>query len=121
LSLPKTNLERLKSRPHIICRTLLKRLFPFCIAAEEVHLPGASTSLYLDFFLPSERLGVEVHGQQHFVYCERFHGNMGGFRASLKRDSEKKRLCELNGIKLAILPWDQEENWQQIIRAAYDN
>lgn len=94
---------RQRSGPHLAARTLLKRLHPLAPVLEEVPLPG-SDGLRLDFYVPSERLAVEVHGSQHFNYTPHFHGTRMGFLAAKRRDNRKAEWCRMNGIRLVILP-----------------
>ena len=56
-------------------------------------------NLYLDFYLPTEKLAIEVQGDQHFVPIEKF-GGMTDFELRKKRDYYKKKLCEEHGIKI---------------------
>ncbi len=56
----------------------------------------------LDFFLPKHNIGIECQGFQHF-YCsknEKSFYTKEKIKDIKKRDVEKKRLCEENGIKL---------------------
>lgn len=102
------------SEPHSKAREIIKIVFPFVNFYEEVYLPG-SDGLRADFFLPLEKLIVEVHGEQHYKMKAHFHGSMAGFLNSLKRDKKKKEWCEINGIKLIILPFDRKDEWQTIL------
>ena len=66
------------SKNHKKARSFLKNLFPHDIILEEVTLPGSVTTsrkkpLYADFFLPSQKLLVEVHGEQHYTYNNFFY------------------------------------------------
>ena len=56
-------------------------------------------NLYLDFYLPTEKLAIEVQGDQHFAPIEKF-GGMTDFELRKKRDYYKKKLCEEHGIKV---------------------
>jgi hypothetical protein len=101
------------SGPHQRARTLLKSMFPLVTVLEEVPLPG-SDGLRLDFLILSDRIAVEVHGAQHFKYTPHFHGNRMGFLESRRRDSKKKEWCQLNNIKLVVLPDTEDEDvWRK--------
>lgn len=61
---------------------------------------ASATCLELDFFLPKSKIAIEVQGEQHYRYVPFFHGSYDGFRSQQRRDEEKLRLCELNGVEL---------------------
>ena len=107
-----------KSAPHLRCRALLKELYPFEIAYEEVHFPGAKTNLFVDFFFTRKRLAIEVQGQQHFEEVAMFHG-ADGFKRQKQRDGAKRRLLELNKIKLVELHHGKsDDDWREELRRA---
>lgn len=87
---------------------IIDELYPYEAILEEFFVPG--DSLYIDFFLPRKRLAVEVHGRQHYEYSEFFHGSKKKFKQSQERDSRKKHWCELNGIKLIEIAYDDKED-----------
>jgi len=69
-----------------------------------------------DFFIPHVKLGIEVHGQQHYEYSKFFHKTTAGFKESLKRDKLKQDWCELNGISLIVLKYsDDIDTWREQI------
>tara|TARA_Y100001938_G_C7790143_1_gene282133 strand:+ start:66 stop:482 length:417 start_codon:yes stop_codon:yes gene_type:complete len=106
---------------HKIARGLLKEIFNGYNVYEEVKLPGSvkpskKSVLYLDFYIPSAIMGVEVHGQQHFKYIPYFHKSRAGFAMAKKRDLDKKEWCLLNGIQMVELRWDDSpEYWREQI------
>lgn len=109
-----------KSSLHVKTREIIKELFPTLSVYEEVTLPGSkklgrSSLLYADFFIPELMLIVEAHGRQHYQYCSFFHANKIDFINSKKRDLDKIEWCEMNDIKIAVLPFDRKEEWKQII------
>lgn len=106
---------RPRSSYHIDARKLLKRLFPLSPILEEISLPGTS-ALRADFYIPRERMMVEVHGEQHYKYNRHFHGTKEAFVASLKRDSLKAKWCEMNNIRHVVLPYTESgDGWETII------
>jgi len=106
---------------HKVARGLLQKIFSGYNVYEEVKLPGTvnpakKSVLYLDFYIPNAIIGVEVHGQQHFKYVPYFHKSKAGFLRSKARDKVKAEWCELNGITLVELRWDEsEEYWREKI------
>lgn len=72
---------------------------------EEIPLVG--TRYRLDLYNASLRLAVESHGDQHTKYSEFFHGNVIGYLNQIKRDSKKLNWCEINGIRLIEIYYDE--------------
>lgn len=110
-----------KSSLHYKVRELIRDIFPNLSLYEEVTLPGSkkigrTSLLYADFFIPELMLIVEVHGKQHYEYCSFFHKDKMDFLKSRKRDSDKIEWCELNGIKLVALPYNEEKEWKNLIQ-----
>jgi hypothetical protein len=56
--------------------------------------------LELDFYIPELDLAIEAQGQQHYTFTPHFHRDQNGFTGQLKRDREKRYLCERKGITL---------------------
>jgi hypothetical protein len=104
---PTEDATRLRSELHLSVRNLLKTRYPCDRLLEEVPLPGTRT--FLDFLLPTRRIGVECQGQQHFEQVNHFHKDKMGFINSQKRDRLKQEWCDLNNIKLVIVRFDETE------------
>ena len=109
-----------KSSLHTKTREIIKDLFPNLSVYEEVTLPGSkkigrSSLLYADFFIPELMLIIEAHGRQHYQYCSFFHKDKMDFLNAKKRDLDKIEWCEINNIKIAVLPFDRKEEWKQLI------
>jgi len=119
--LVKKNDKTVKSKYHIAARGLLAEMFSGYTVLEEVKLPGSrcpskKSALFLDFFIPTLMLGIEVHGRQHYEFCKFFHKTMAGFLQSNKRDFIKEDWCELNDIELIVLKYsDSIEYWRNQI------
>ena len=63
--------------------------------------PLAGTRLNFDFYNATKNIVLEVDGHQHYRYNKFFHGqNRFNFLQQLKRDNDKEKFCDLNGIKL---------------------
>ena len=102
--------SRKRSKYHIRARKLLKEIFNSYRILEEVKLPGSTSLhrksvLYLDFYIPTISLAIEVHGQQHYEYSPFFHKNKADFLKSKTRDEDKIEWCDLNGIQLITLKY----------------
>jgi hypothetical protein len=107
---------RAKSAPHQKALSLLLEILPGVVIFEEVTLPGCG--LYLDIFLPSISLAVEVHGRQHYEFVPFFHKTKADFLLARKRDRDKLEWCNLNDITLVVLPYDGEDEWKNLISSA---
>jgi hypothetical protein len=108
-----------RSYYHILARRIISNVFHGYNILEEVKLPGSRdpakrSVLYLDFFIPNVKIGVEVHGQQHYKYVPFFHKSKAGFLHAQARDRTKAEWCELNDIELIVLKYDSsEEYWRE--------
>lgn len=115
--------KRKRSKYHIRARNLLKEIFHSYRILEEVKLPGSTalnrkSVLYLDFYIPSIMMGIEVHGQQHYEYCEFFHKSKADFLKSKARDEDKIEWCKLNNINLVVLKYSEsDDEWRQRIKS----
>jgi very-short-patch-repair endonuclease len=98
---------RIRSNLHIITRKALRERYPTQRILEEVTIPGLN--LYLDFYLPLEKLAVECQGKQHTEYVPHFHKDKAGFTKSQKRDSLKRQWCTLNNIRLEEIDYSEDE------------
>jgi hypothetical protein len=113
-----------RSSFHVKAREIIAEIFKGWTIYEEVKLPGTrelgkKSALFLDFFIPSAMIGVEVHGRQHYEFCEFFHKTKAGFRDHKRRDLLKVNWCELNSITLVELKYsDTEDIWRQQIEHA---
>lgn len=116
----KNNDTRVRSQYHLAARKILKELFPTCQVLEEVSInPRKGDTLYLDFYIPLHNLSVEVHGEQHYKFIPHYHATVLGFAKAQKRDREKREWCELNGISLVELPYNEaEDEWRERIKSS---
>lgn len=111
--------KKKRSSFHLLARDLLKDMFSGYLILEEVKLPGSTcpskkSALFIDFLIPNIKIGVEVHGKQHYEYCQFFHKTKAGFFDQQRRDSIKERWCELNNINLVVLSYaDETEQWRK--------
>jgi hypothetical protein len=104
------------SKLHSQARDLLYNLYPFDNIYEEVSLPGCKVfgkSLVADFFIPAQKLIIEVQGEQHYKFVQFFHGNKMELLHSKTRDLKKKEWCELNNFKLIELIYNETiDDWR---------
>ena len=113
------NDKRPRSSLHIRCRELLRQMYPTQPILEEVSVPGEN--LTCDFYLPTRRVVVEVHGEQHYKFNQHFHGDRRGFVQSKNRDQRKIDWCHLNNISVAVLPFSEtDDEWRTRIEDADD-
>ncbi len=104
-----------RSSLHLSTRKILHELYPLEQKLEEVPVPGER--LYIDFYIPSRRLAVEVHGEQHYKYTPHFHGHITAFMESKQRDLRKIEWCRVNGITLVTLPFSETtDDWRERIK-----
>lgn len=112
---PKSNPRSAPSLLHAKARDLIKELYPFDLLYEEVFVP--KLKLYLDLYIPSRKIALEVHGQQHYKMNDHFHKNKMDFYKGRSNDSKKKEWCEINGIKFVELPFNGDLNeWRTAIQ-----
>lgn len=75
--------------------------------------------LFLDFYLPEYRVGIEVQGEQHFKAFDRF-GGENGLRETMNRDKVKCELCEKHNIKMFYIT-KRKYNLDEIIEYIEEN
>lgn len=110
---------RPRSDLHIRCRDLLRKIYPTQPILEEVPIPGVG--LFCDFYLPSRKVVVECHGEQHYKFVPHFHGTKFKFVQAKNRDNKKQNWCRINNIKMAILPFSEtDDEWRTRIEEAND-
>jgi len=114
-SLLNQNLARqARSSYHLSARVLLQELFPTMQIYEEVPVQIIKgKTLFLDFYIPIQRIAMEVNGEQHFKFVEFFHKTRANFLKQLHKDQEKKDWCEQNNIKVINLNYSETiDEWR---------
>ena len=103
---------------HTQTRAMLKILFPTAQIKEEVPVPvRRGSTLYFDFYIPTHKLAVEVHGQQHYEFTPHFHQDRKTFAHAKKNDKNKAAWCDINDISLIVLPHYEDNNeWREHIK-----
>ena len=105
--------NRPRSDYHKIARQLILEIYNLVLVLEEVDFkPNSSTTLYLDFYIPTYKICIEVHGEQHYKFTPFFHKTKLDFLKAQKNDRVKKDWCELNGITYIELPFNEQETWK---------
>ena len=96
---PLRSREQSKSKGQFLLGRIICGIYGMqIIILEEFPIPGEN--LWIDFYLPNNKLAFEYHGKQHDDFNKFFHTDKKGFEKSRARDSRKKAWCELNGITL---------------------
>jgi hypothetical protein len=82
---------------------MLVELFPTLPIKKEYFVMYKGQKLFVDFFVPSYLLAIEVHGEQHDRFVEHFHGNDKGWREHKSRDRIKEEWADINDISYLII------------------
>ena len=61
---------------------------------------------HLDIFLPEYGIAIEYQGIQHYRPVDIFGGEVG-LSATVERDERKRRICDLAGVKLESIRYDE--------------
>jgi len=108
-----------KSSFHLEARNIIKGIYPTLQVIEEVPIQiRKSETLYIDFLIPLNKKCIEVHGEQHYNFTPFYHRTKLDFLKQQKRDREKQEWCEINNITYIELPYNQQEQWMEIIKNA---
>lgn len=106
-----------KSKGHLYCRELLKKLWPSDNIFEEITI---SPGLVADFIIPLRKLIVECQGTQHYTFNKFFQGDLTGFNAQKNRDNLKQEWCTINGFILVALDNRDTNGWEQQLLNAFN-
>jgi very-short-patch-repair endonuclease len=84
--------------------------------------PDTGHVMPYDFEITDKKILIEVQGEQHRTFIERFHVDQEGFEYQLKKDVYKKEFAIRNGYKLVEIWYEDIENgkFKDIINAAID-
>jgi hypothetical protein len=110
----RANEQRPRSKLHLAARNILIEMFPTVQILEEVLIPITRNERgYLDFYINTLKLAVEVHGQQHYKFNSLFHTSAQDFANQRKKDRRKQEWCEYNNITYLELPYNEGiEEWK---------
>jgi len=82
---------------------LLKEAFPLLSIKKEYTILYKGQRMYVDFYIPSYLIAIEVHGRQHDRFVEHFHKDAFGWREHQKRDRMKEEWADVNNISYVII------------------
>ena len=115
--MPNDNDSKKRSSLHLRAREILRTTYPTERVLEEVALPGTN-GLTADFYLPSQKMVVECHGEQHYNFIGHFHGNRLNFLKGQRNDLNKEEWCEINSIGFIALPYSEtDDEWRQRLKS----
>lgn len=104
-----------QSKLHLKAIEAVRKVFPLVHIMEEVIIPNG----YIDIFLPTLDIAIEVQGRQHFKHVGHFHKTRIDFGKAQRNDSNKALWCEENGIKLIHFNYDEGiETWAEKLKDA---
>ena len=63
-----------------------------------------------DFYLPDDKILIEVQGIQHYQYTKIFHKNLSEFKKAQERDRRKVRGAAAKHLSLYCIPYWEIEN-----------
>lgn len=100
---------------------LINKVYPNATLLEEVSAKiKKGKTLYLDIYLPTLNVVVEVDGEQHSKRVEFFYKDRQAFLRAQYRDQQKKEWCELNDIKFVRFDYSRRGDWEEILRGAIE-
>jgi hypothetical protein len=67
-------------------------------------------TLPFDFYLPEHNICIEYNGVQHYEYRKFFHRTKNALSIQQLKDNIKKQYCDINGISLLIIKYDENIN-----------
>ncbi len=111
--------KRPTSKAHAKAKEILHSLYSTCGIYEEIPIViEGKKKLFLDFYIPTLGIAVEVHGRQHYEFTPLYHNTKMDFFKGQANDRNKAEWCELNGITLIVLPYNEkEEEWKNKLKA----
>lgn len=77
-----------------------------CIVYEE--FPVYGTRYTLDFFNATKKVAIEVQGTQHTKFVKYFQRTEFDYLKQLKIDEFKRKFCEMNGIDLIEIFYNEK-------------
>lgn len=91
------------------CRAILESLYPGykfpSTRPDWLINPKTGKSLELDGYCEELKLAFEYNGEQHYIYPNKFHKSVREFLDYKRRDIIKRKLCDLHGVYLLVIPY----------------
>lgn len=81
----------------------LRGVYPHVKIKTEQFVQYQGQKLFLDIYVPALALVIEVHGRQHDVFVDHFHGSSESFRKYRQRDRMKEEWAALQGLTYVVL------------------
>lgn len=88
-------------------KNLLYKKWKLDVVYEE--FPVYGSLLTLDFFNSSKMIAIEVQGTHHTEFNKFFHKSRYDYLAQLQKDEEKRKFCDLNGIRLVEIFYEEKK------------
>ena len=87
--------------------------YPSLKIEEEYHV---GESLFLDIYIPSLFVAIEIDGEQHDRFVPFFHNNnILFFNQQVKRDKKKNFLCKMKDISLYRIKHSDKRSPEEIV------
>ena len=102
----KRDMEAVRWRAEEFAFLSLKALLPDASVTRHA-MPSWLAPQHLDMLVPDAMVAIEYQGEQHYRPVS-FFGGEAGFVATVRRDDNKRRLCELAGIRLEYIRFDED-------------
>jgi hypothetical protein len=107
---------RKTSSYHGKAKEILLGLYPMFAIYEEVPIRVKNRkTLYLDFYIQTLNLAIEIHGAQHYAFSSLFHSSGLDFIRQRRNDEMKEEWCELNDISFLALDYRETKLWKDLI------
>lgn len=94
------------------CRFILEKLLNVTFPKNRQILKP----LELDGYSPSLHAAFEYQGEQHYKYHFKFNSKGELIPKIQRTDEEKKHLCEINGIRLLVIPYYEANTDSELLR-----
>lgn len=93
------------SKQHQEIMDKINRVYPHYKIKPEYHL---GQRLFLDIYIPTLSVGIEVNGIQHYEFVPFFHGHESKFEEYKFLDRKKALACMEQGIGLFVIRYDED-------------
>ena len=86
---------------------IVKECYPKETILQEKTIKIDGKTLFIDIYVPRLKVGVECNGRQHYKFTQFFHGDAQKFKQQVENDRLKKEYCEIEGITLVNVRYDE--------------